>query len=480
MLIFIPCLYFGIFPDLHSRNVSISPPLSDDEGSKITINNIFFVNERLATVLLYLCKNLWNAVMHPNCFGSLKSRIVNEKITVDELQRRQREDTKISVRKLSTVGSANRTPNPKKKEKKPLPGPSPSPPTALPSSASTIASARKKSVIELEQDSLRMGDDEMVRVMMVEEKFAGIMTLDSHDTLAVKLFGKKMGGWVYATIGKVKVPCAIMWFASAVVGILSLFGVLPKSVCLLSFTMGIWLLVTFWLKANPHLILRLSTNFDVWYVAANSALVLIGMVDVFRGDARVAFIAVWWLGTMTVIWFDAGHVTAKRGCVLGNIVGIIVIITFIAGLQFGLFPDLNVRTIGLTLSNVKVSVNNVAFVNERLATVLLFFCKNLYTAVRYPGCYVNLKARLTQEKLSCGELRQRLQGNAISSKNISSLNLSSKLSRFQSLLKLMPGVGSRRSRKYSEGPAKITSATSKSEDDNNDDDGDLPGSEMGT
>ena len=44
MLIFIPCLYFGIFPDLHSRNISISPPLSDDEDSEITINNIFFVN----------------------------------------------------------------------------------------------------------------------------------------------------------------------------------------------------------------------------------------------------------------------------------------------------------------------------------------------------------------------------------------------------------------------------------------------------
>ena len=119
---------------------------------------------------------------------------VNEKITADELQRRQREDTKTSVRKLSTVGSAHRTPNPKKKEKKPLPGPSLSPPKALPSSASTIAPARKKSVIELELDCLRMGDDEMVRVMMVEENFAGIMKMDSHDTLTAKLFGKKWGG----------------------------------------------------------------------------------------------------------------------------------------------------------------------------------------------------------------------------------------------------------------------------------------------
>jgi hypothetical protein len=179
---------------------------------------------------------------------------------------------------------------------------------------------------------------------------------------------------------------------------------------------------------------------------------------------------------MTVIWFDAGHVTAKRGCALGNIVGIIVIITFIAGLQFGLFHDLNVRTIGLTLSNVKVSVNNVAFINERLATVLLFFCKNLYTAVRHPGCYVNLKARLTQEKISCGELRQKLQENASSSRNIASkLNLKRE-SRFHSLLRSMPSFSSRRTHKYSEKSAKTRSIASKPEDD----DDVLPGSEMGT
>ena len=279
-------------------------------------------------------------------------------------------------------------------------------------------------------------------------------------------------------IGKVEVPCAIMWFASVVMGILSLFGVLPKSVCLLSFTMGIWLLVTFWLKANPHLILRLFTNFDVWYVTANSVLSLAGLVDIFRGDPRVAFIAMWWLSTVTVIWFDAGHITEKRGCALGTIIGIIGIIIAIAGLKFGLFPDLNVRTIGLTLSNVKVSVNNVAFVNERLATVLLLFCKNLYTAVRHPGCYVNLKARLTLEKLSCGELRQKLQGNASLSRGISSLNLLSKSSRFQSLLKLMPGVGSRRTHKYTANSAKVESTGRKPGDD--DDDAVLPGLEMGT
>jgi hypothetical protein len=202
MLIFMPCLFFGIFPDLHSRNINISPPLSDGEAgenSEITINNIFFVTERMATVLLYLYKNLWDAVMHPGCFGNLKSRIVNEKITVNELQRRQREDMKTTVRRLSTVGSANRTPNPKKKEKKSLPGPSPSassPPTTLPSSASTIAAAApgKKSLAELDLDSLRMGDDEMVRVIMVEEAFAGIMTMDSHDSLAAQLFGERRGG----------------------------------------------------------------------------------------------------------------------------------------------------------------------------------------------------------------------------------------------------------------------------------------------
>jgi hypothetical protein len=135
---------------------------------------------------------------------------------------------------------------------------------------------------------------------------------------------------------------------------------------------------------------------------------------------------------------------------------------------------MNVRTIGLTLSNVEVSVNNVAFVNERLATVLLFLCKNLYTAVRHPGCYVNLKARLTQEKLPCGELRQKLQGNAGSSRDISSLNLSSKSSWFPSLSRSMPSFSSRRTHKYSESSANMRSIAEDDDDDV------LPGSEMGT
>jgi hypothetical protein len=464
VMIFVPCLFFGIFPDLHSFNIGVSPPVSDGEGSEITVNNIFFVNERLATVVLYLFKHLWNAVMHPDCFSNLKSRIVNEKITVDELQRRQREDMKTSVRRLSTVGSANRTPNPKKKGKKALPGPFPLPSATLPSSALTTASAaapRNKSVAELELDSLRIGDDEMVRVFMVEEGFAGIMTMDSHHTLAVKLFGKRWGGWAFATISKVELPCGILWLASVVVGILCLFGVMPKSMCLLSFAMGIWLLVTFWLTSSPHLLLRLVTTFDVWYMTANITLALVGLVDIFRGDMRVAFFALWWVNTLTVIWFDAGHVTAKRHCTLGTIVGMVAIMIVTAGLQFGVFPDMNVRTISLTLSNVEVSINNVAFVNERLATVLLFFSKNLYNAVRHPGCYVNLKARLTHGKLSCGDLRKRLQGNAISLKDISSLNPFSKSSRFQSLWRFMPSSGSRRARRYPEGPAKIKNTESK-------------------
>jgi hypothetical protein len=169
--------------------------------------------------------------------------------------------------------------------------------------------------------------------------------------------------------------------------------------CLLSFAMGIWLLVTFWLKTNPHLLLKLATNFDVLYMTANIVLSVAGLVDVFRGDERMAFFATMWVSTMTLIYFDAGHVTGKRHQALATIVGIIVFVIIIAGLQFGLFPDMKVRTIGLTISNVGVFVNNVAFVNERLATVLLFFCKNLYTVVRHPGCYANLKARLTHEKI---------------------------------------------------------------------------------
>jgi hypothetical protein len=66
--IFIPCIYFGAFPNLRSRDISIGLPTSKDDENRISINIIFFTVDRMTTVVLFLSKNLWNTVRHPNYY----------------------------------------------------------------------------------------------------------------------------------------------------------------------------------------------------------------------------------------------------------------------------------------------------------------------------------------------------------------------------------------------------------------------------
>jgi hypothetical protein len=85
----------------------------------------------------------------------------------------------------------------------------------------------------------------------------------------------------------------------------------------------------------------------------------------------------------------------------GVIFGTIGFLIAIPSLYHGAFPDLNAR-------NVDISFNNVLFVVEKLTTIALFCGKSVFTALRHPGCYVNIKPRLNGERMSAGELRKRL------------------------------------------------------------------------
>ena len=73
--IVIPFVYFGVFPNLRSRDISIGLPTSKDDESRISINTMFFTVDRLTTVVLFLSKNLCNTVRHHNFYINKKTRI---------------------------------------------------------------------------------------------------------------------------------------------------------------------------------------------------------------------------------------------------------------------------------------------------------------------------------------------------------------------------------------------------------------------
>jgi len=222
-----------------------------------------------------------------------------------------------------------------------------------------------------------------------------------------------------------------------------MFGALPKYAALVSLFIGIWPISTFGAMASPHLLQKLVTNFDVWYVTGNVTFVAGGMFWIVRGDIRMAFVAFWWLSTVTATWFDAAHSSAQKYISFGLIVGSIATMTVIPCLHFGVFPEIDNSNISLSFSNVEVSVNVVMFVNERIATVLLFFLKNLFTAaVRHPGCFVNIKARLTHKKYSVGALGKKLKRDATTVRHISTISAKSSIvSSFVSTLKIGSGHG---------------------------------------
>ena len=192
-------------------------------------------------------------------------------------------------------------------------------------------------------------------------------------------------------------------------GILCVFGVLPSATGWVTLVAGIPNLANIVLLSNPHLMLKLLTNFEVLFLTAITTMATAGMFDVFKFDGRAGFAALIWTSTLVLIFTDASHSSHRKPVTAAIAFGIVGFLLFLPGFYFGAFPDLNARNIDLSLSNdVDISFNNVLFIVDKLTTILLFFGKNLFTAIRKPGCYVNLKSRLTGERVTAGELRKRL------------------------------------------------------------------------
>jgi hypothetical protein len=266
---------------------------------------------------------------------------------------------------------------------------------------------RMKSLAQL--DRRQMPDNETVRIVKVEAHFEEILILDSRDTLIATLFGYELGDTAYAMHKKLGLYGYAMWFLAYGVGLLCLFDVLPSTAGVFSL-FGVFPLFVFWTTANTHLLMRLMKTFEAWYLTALSGMALVVAADVFQYDGRVAFITLAFLSVATSVWFDAAHTTFKKFIPYIMAFGILFLMMLIPCLYFGIVPNLNTRDINLNVSDgTNLSINNVVFVTEKLATIMLFFAKNLFTAVRHPNCYTNLKSRLTTEKIKVRELRQRLR-----------------------------------------------------------------------
>jgi hypothetical protein len=169
-------------------------------------------------------------------------------------------------------------------------------------------------------------------------------------------------------------------------------------------------LATSFLLSNPHLTWGLLTNFEVLFLMALTIMAATGVLGVVKLDGRVGCVVLWWASALYIIFSDARHSTDRKKIAAGIAFGVIALLMVIPSFYFGTFPDLNVRNVNPSLSNdVGISFSNVLFIVDK-TRLTSFFCfgKNLFTAAKKPGCHVNLKSRLTGERVTTGELRKRL------------------------------------------------------------------------
>jgi hypothetical protein len=428
--LFLSCIYFGVLPTIRDRDIIISSPLSKDEDNRISINTIFFTSDRLSTVLLFLGKNLWNAIRHPNYYLNLKARIMCQKVTAEELETKK-SAAKKSVRKLSAFGShmfqKNKTTVGRKAleynpHKAPL-GASGEARDELPNrpdpsdESSQHVQNREEDIVTTELNGLKLGDDDLVRVLMVEQDYMGFVVMDSSVTLVSMLLGKQIGGCVFAVIKKTGLLFLQMWSVAMVLVFACAFEAVPDWVGYVSLIMSTPLFFSFWALCNPHRLWLLVFTFETWYLTSLTTTAFAYAIYIFEHDGRTLALVCIWLCSVTAIWFDAAHISLIKHITIYFAVGVTVYMIFVVSLHLGLFPSVDNRDLLFSPFGVKVVFNAAVSVNDKLVLVLIFFCKNVYNSFKHPGCYITLKARIMHKKLRVRDLRQILQNNAGSVRN---------------------------------------------------------------
>ncbi len=282
---------------------------------------------------------------------------------------------------------------------------------------------QKREIALTELNALSLGDDDLVRVMMVEQDFMGFVIMNSSDTLVSKLFGKSKGEWVFVRIKKTGHSFLQLVATAIVLSTLCLFAVVPDWVGYISFSISVPFILSSWALCNPHRVVWLALTFEIWYLATLSTTAMAFAIYIFEHDGRILSLLCVWLCTISALFFDASHVSSAKYTKLYFVFGIGWYLTFVVSLHLGGFPSVNYRDLGPSLFGVKVSFNVAALVVDKLVIVVLFLCKHLCNAIMHPGRYVILKARIKHEKMKVVELRGILQNKAAGSmRELSSLS----------------------------------------------------------
>ncbi|GMH99877.1 hypothetical protein TrLO_g762 [Triparma laevis f. longispina] len=284
---------------------------------------------------------------------------------------------------------------------------------ATPDKQKTATQRRRLSTADL---STRL-DEEVVRVLEVQENYKETMLMDSKATVMAGMFGERVSNmtWRFLRITKFSYLFAALWTIACFLMVPIFLGFLPPEFGLVAFIIGVISPVQNVCFMNRHLLRLLLNNFEIWFLSVLSTMWAVAMFDVL-GDARAGCIVLTWVSIVFIVLpCDASPRTSYHMVLYGNGIGVVMFPVMGLCFHFGIFTNLHNRVISLSGvgTDVEITVSNIMFANQRLFTVWLFFCKNMHAAWKHPGSFSMLKARLTSKKTTIGEMRKEREENNV-------------------------------------------------------------------
>lgn len=197
--------------------------------------------------------------------------------------------------------------------------------------------------------------------------------------------------------------CFAFWIISNVVSLCVLLGILSPVYGLVAI-LGAGRPIISIFSSHTRLFLRTLWSFELWFLIAQIILMAISLMDIFFYDERCAIAFLLSVNVLTSL-FDDAH-PSKWGASWPSstdrsirqvlrFVGLFGFTALAATLVSGLIVDIQNRELGLGVTKIHL----IDFAFQRMATLAIFYAKNIFYTFRYPSRLASNPARLAVSSL---------------------------------------------------------------------------------
>ena len=211
------------------------------------------------------------------------------------------------------------------------------------------------------------GDEEMFTLLEAEPKFRSSLRFDLYGEkhILAYLFSTHLARLVWNLDRKVGHFLLFLNFFGNIFILLSLTGVVSRSIVVPCALLSFPLVMQVLLNGNLTLLIMMTHTFEFWFLNCQMLAYCIVMVDLFQYDERSIAVILWFFGFMCFNTLDACYAPREKphmamifSCVYSFALWLVFIVLMLSGVMKNLFP----REVLFTVSNdLEINFNTATF-----------------------------------------------------------------------------------------------------------------------